>query len=114
MSVTNGHERVRKSFPVFDCDAHINDPDAIWQDYVEPKYRELVRQSYWKDGQQTYLNGRTPTIGGAHYDFPGYNPICLAGPQMTKKIARKLQQIGLTAEQKKYVEHPGATIRRRA
>src|SRR5256712_1621661 len=27
---------------------------------------------------------------------------------MTKKIARKLQQIGLTPEQKKYVEHPGA------
>src|SRR5262249_40599695 len=48
------------------------------------------------------------TIGGAGYDFPGYNPICIAGPQMSKRIARKLQQIGLTAEQKKYVEHPGA------
>jgi len=108
MSVTNGHERVTKTFPVFDCDAHINDPDAIWTDYVEPEYRELVRRSYWKDAHQTYLNGRTPTIGGAAYDFPGYNPICIAGPQMSKKIARKLQQIGLTPEQKKYVEHPGA------
>jgi uncharacterized protein len=100
--------RVTKTFPVFDCDAHINDPNAIWRDYVDPKYRELVRQSYWKDEQQAILNGRTPVIGGDGYDFPGYNPICLAGPQMTKKIARKLQQIGLTAEQKKYVEHPGA------
>jgi len=107
MAVTNG-ERVTKTFPVFDCDAHINDPDAIWTDYVEPQYRELVRRSYWKDEHQAVLNGRTPVIGGAAYDFPGYNPICLAGPQMTKKIARKLQQIGLTPEQKKYVEHPGA------
>src|SRR2546429_8615019 len=108
MSVTNGQQRVTKTFPVFDCDAHINDPDEIWTEYVEPEYRELVRRSYWKDEHQTYLNGRTPTIGGAAYDFPGYNPICIAGPQMSKKIARKLQQIGLTPEQKKYVEHPGA------
>src|SRR5438093_632279 len=108
MSVTNGQQRVTKTFPVFDCDAHINDPDEIWTEYVEPEYREVVRRSYWKDAHQAVLNGRTPVIGGAAYDFPGYNPICLAGPQMTKKIARKLQQIGLTSEQKKYVEHPGA------
>lgn len=108
MSDRNGHERVTKAFPVFDCDAHINDPNEIWRDYVEPEYRELVRQTYWKDERQAVLNGRTPVIGGDAYDFPGYNPICLAGPQMTKKVARKLQQIGLTAEQKKYVEHPGA------
>ncbi len=108
MPEKNDQTRVRKSFPVFDCDAHINDPDAIWKDYVEPEYRDAVRQAYWKDGTQTILNGRTPVIGGASSDFPGYNPICLAGPQMSKKIARKLQQIGLTPEQKKYVEHPGA------
>jgi predicted TIM-barrel fold metal-dependent hydrolase len=108
MSGDNGQQRLTKSFPVFDCDAHINDPNEIWSEYVEPAYRELVRQSYWKDEHQAILNGRTPVIGGAGYDFPGYNPICLAGPQMTKKIARRLQQIGLTPEQKRYVEHPGA------
>src|SRR5881628_43357 len=108
MSGTNAQQRVTKSFAVFDCDAHVNDPDEIWSRYVEPEYRELVRRSYWKDEHQAVLNGRTPVIGGAAYDFPGHNPICLAGPQMTKKIARKLQQIGLTPEQKKYVEHPGA------
>jgi len=104
----DGHGRVGKTFPVFDCDAHINDPNEIWSRYVEPAYRDLVRQSYWKDEHQAVLNGRTPTIGGGSDDFPGYNPICLAGPQMTKKIARKLQQIGLTPEQKRYVEHQGA------
>jgi predicted TIM-barrel fold metal-dependent hydrolase len=106
--VTDAGTRLRKTFPVFDCDAHINDPDAIWRDYVEPAYREVVRRSYWKDEHETVLNGRTNVIGGAAYDFPGYNPICLAGPQMSKQIARKLQQIGLTAEQKRYVEHRGA------
>src|SRR5262249_2024880 len=108
MSDTNGERRLTKTFPVFDCDAHINDPNEIWSRYVEPEYRDLVRRSYWKDERQAVLNGRSPVIGGAAYDFPGYNPICIAGPQMSKKIARKLQQIGLTAEQKKYVEHPGA------
>ncbi len=108
MSKTDGEARLTKSFPVFDCDAHINDPNEIWSQYVEPKYRELVRQTYWKDEHQAILNGRTPVIGGGAYDFPGYNPICIAGPQMSKQIARRLQQIGLTAEQKRYVEHRGA------
>ena len=91
MSGTNGESgaprsRTTKRFSVFDCDAHINDPDEIWSRYVAPEYRELVRRSYWKDAHQAILNGRTPVIGGAGYDFPGYNPICLAGPQMTKQI----------------------------
>jgi uncharacterized protein len=99
---------MRKTFPVFDCDAHINDPLEIWTQYVEPAYRELVRRSYWKDDKQTILNGRTVVIGGASYDFPGYNPICIAGPGMNKKIMRKLQQTPLTPEQKQYLEHRGA------
>jgi uncharacterized protein len=104
----NGHERVTKTFPVFDCDAHINDPDTIWTEYVEPAYRDLVRQSYWKDDRQAVLNGRSVAIGGGAYDFPGYNPICIAGPQMNKKIMRCLQQSPLTGEQRRYVEHRGA------
>ena len=88
----NGHERVTKTFPVFDCDAHINDPDTIWTEYLDPAHREIVRQAYWKDDRQAVLNGRTITIGGGAYDFPGYNPICIAGPQMNKKVMRRLQQ----------------------
>ena len=91
-------DRLTKSFPVFDCDAHINDPDADLERLRRPEYREdLVRQTYWKDDDQAILNGRTPVIGGGAYDFPGYNPICIAGPQMNKKIMRKLQQIGAHA-----------------
>ena len=61
-SVTNG--RLTKSFSVFDCDAHVNDPLEIWRDYVDPQYRELVRQSYWRDDEQAIVNGRTVVIGG--------------------------------------------------
>ena len=97
-----------KNFPVFDCDAHINDPFEIWTDYVEPEYKDAVRDTYWKDETHTVLNGRTETVGGANSDFPIYNPICIAGPQMNKKIMRKLQQMPLTPEQLDYVEHKGA------
>ena len=99
---------LKKDFAVFDCDAHINDPAPIWQDYVEPEYREAVRRSYWQDANQTILNGRTVVIGGQSHEFPTYNPICIAGPGMNKKIMRRLQQMGLDAAQKKYVEHQGA------
>src|SRR5262249_21635255 len=108
MGGTNGEGRLTKSFPVFDCDAHINDPDDIWTKYVDRRYADLVRQAYWKDGHQTVLNGRTSVIGGAGYAFPAYKPICGAGPQMNKKILRKLQQVPLAPEEKKYVEHQGA------
>jgi predicted TIM-barrel fold metal-dependent hydrolase len=102
--------RLRKEFAVFDCDAHVNDPFEIWSDYVEPEHRELVRQAYWKDERQTLLHGIHPVIGGANYNFaPMYNPICIAGPQMNKKILRKLlTMLPLSAEQRAYLEHQGA------
>ncbi len=94
---------MRKTYPVFDCDAHINDPYEIWTKYVEPEYRELVKRSYWQDEKQAILNGRTVCIGGASYNFPGYNPICIAGPGMNKKIMRKLQQTPDEAERQRLV-----------
>ena len=33
-------------------------------------------------------------MGGGNGQFRGYNPICIAGPQMNKKIMRKLQHAG--------------------
>jgi len=99
---------MRKDFAVFDCDAHINDPRQIWSEYLEPEYREAVKHAYWQEDNQTILNGRTLVIGGQAHDFPAYNPICIAGPGMNKKVMRKLQQMGLSAEQKHYLEHRGA------
>ena len=100
-------ERLTKSFSVFDCDAHINDPMGIW-DYVPESQKELVRNTYWRGDAEAWLNGTTPVMGGGNAHFPGYNPICIAGPQMNKKIMRKLNSMPLTAEQKAYLHHDGA------
>ncbi len=100
--------RLRKSFPVFDCDAHINDPKQIW-DYVPESKKELVRNTYWRDETTGWLNGDTPVLGGGNDQFGGgYNPICIAGPQMNKKIMRKLNSMALSDEQRAYVHHDGA------
>ena len=40
-------DKFTKSFPVFDCDAHINDPEQIW-DYVPESKKQLVRDTYWR------------------------------------------------------------------
>jgi len=106
--------RVTKTFPVFDCDAHINDPTEIWTTYVAPEYRDLVRTAYWKDDQQAMLNGRTPTIGGGGYEFPSYNPICIAGPQMNKQVMRKLQQTPSPPSRSATSSIPARTIPRPA
>jgi predicted TIM-barrel fold metal-dependent hydrolase len=101
---------VTKSFPVFDCDAHIHDPAGIWE-YVPEASRELARQSYWIDKSGTWLNGKLiGSQGGRRREgTPGmYNPITIAGPQMNKKIMRRLQVLRLTDEQRDYVDHKGA------
>jgi uncharacterized protein len=100
--------RLTKSFPVFDCDAHINDPKQIW-DYVPASKKELVRNTYWRDETTGWLNGDTAVLGGGNDQFGGgYNPICIAGPQMNKKIMRKLNAMVLSDEQRAYVHHDGA------
>ena len=101
--------RLTKSFSVFDCDAHINDPERIW-DYVPESKKELVRNTYWRGDAEAWLNGDTPVMGGGNGHFaPSYNPICIAGPQMNKKIMRKLlSMVPLTDGQRAYVRHEGA------
>lgn len=104
-------ERIGKAFAVFDCDAHINDPVAIW-DHVPASERELVRATYWRDEEQAWLNGATRVNGGgtAGYARSGmFNPICIGGPQMRKEIIRRLIQLTpLDEVQREYLEHRGA------
>ena len=106
-------ECLRKSFPVFDCDAHVNDPLEIWTKYVSPADREAVRSFYWQDEKQTILNGRTLVMSGAsHYFRPLFNPIHIAGPQMSKPIIRRLLfdilAGRLSEEQVREIEFKGA------
>jgi predicted TIM-barrel fold metal-dependent hydrolase len=105
-------ERAVKSFAVFDCDAHINDPLRIW-DYVPASERELVRATYWRDDSQAWLNGDVRVNGGGTRGYAAagmFNPICIAGPQMSKKIIRRLlSMVPLDEAQCDYLEHKGAS-----
>ena len=50
-----------KSFPVVDCDGHIFEPAEVWSEYVDPRHREVVRNSLWREdhpgGWEGWLNG---------------------------------------------------------
>jgi predicted TIM-barrel fold metal-dependent hydrolase len=50
-----------KSFPVFDCDGHVFEPQELWTEYVEPEFRDAVRGGLWRQdvegGWDGYLNG---------------------------------------------------------
>ena len=37
-------DRITKSWAVFDCDAHVNDPLEIWERYVPASKQDLVRK----------------------------------------------------------------------
>ena len=101
--------RMTKDFPVFDCDAHVNDPLDIWDRYVPESQKDLVRDTYWCSAGGALLNGTTVVGGGQAVGGGMYNPICIAGPQMNKKIMRKLiSMTPLTAEQVTYLHHDGA------
>ena len=101
----------KKSFSVFDCDAHINDPVVIWKDYVEPEYREAVKDSYYVDERHGLLNGKQAVWGGQSFaSGTSYNPICIAGPGINKKLLRRLQHMELTPEMRDYLEHKGAYL----
>lgn len=102
-------DRVTKDFPVFDCDAHVNDPLQIWE-YVPDADRELVRSTYWRDDSTGWLNGSRRVMGGGMAEWtPMYNPMIIAGPQMNKKIMRRLLgMVPLADEQREYLAHQGA------
>ncbi len=100
---------LRKSYPVFDCDAHVNDPLDIWDKYVEPEYRELVKQAYWRDERQALINGHIKVTGGSDAEFGwNWNPITISGPGLNKKLLRRLRDVPMTPEQRRYLRHEGA------
>lgn len=99
----------RKSFPVFDCDAHVNDPIEIWDTYVGAEHRELVKQGYWRDERQAILNGRTRVTGGADAEFEGgWNPLAVGGPGVNIELLGRLLGTPLTPDQRRSLHHQGA------
>ena len=58
---------------VWDADAHICEPPAVWEHYAEPKFRELVIQAHRRsDGSETLLAGGIDTNTNAA-------PACIPG-----------------------------------
>jgi uncharacterized protein len=100
---------ISKDFAVFDCDAHVNDPLEIWDRYVPASKKDLVRETYWRNDREGWLNGKLPVVAGGNGEFaPMYNPIAIAGPQMSKRIMRKLlAMFPLSDEQRDYLDHRG-------
>ncbi|HZS83539.1 MAG TPA: amidohydrolase family protein [Stellaceae bacterium] len=51
---------MRKDFPVFDCDSHVVEPPAIWEEYVPAKQRAWVKTQFCfhTDGDLLFINGR--------------------------------------------------------
>ena len=51
---------IRKDFPVFDCDSHVVEPPAIWDEYVPTKSRSWIKTQFCfhTDSDLLYINGR--------------------------------------------------------
>ena len=50
----------RKDFPVFDCDSHVVEPPAIWDEYVPTRSRAWVKTQFCfhTDSDLLFINGR--------------------------------------------------------
>ncbi len=113
-------EQMTKSFPVFDCDAHINDYLTPWEKYYTDEERELAKEAYWNHGDHILLNGSVIQPGRSKdrwFIMPNFKSarggprmsfIDFQGPGMTKKTLRKLNEMDLTAEQLGEIAHRGS------
>jgi hypothetical protein len=87
-----------KSFPTFDCDAHVTEPPWLWErakDSLTKDELEALKNSIWFDSEsrQLIVNGvagagiGSQRIGGT----PGQvNVLSLAGPGLKHDIQRAL------------------------
>jgi len=110
-----GTPTTTKSYPVFDCDAHINDPAQIW-DRLSKKEQEIVGPWYWLEGSPmntygTRLKPMYSKFSGPQINDPGRVKLVeIAGPGVDRATIRKLREMSpLTPEQARYVNRPGAS-----
>lgn len=111
-----------KSFPTFDCDAHVAEPPWIWsraKEWLAPDEYEALKSSIWYDPEtrQLIVNGRSNAGIGAQRvgGTPGMvNLLSLAGPGLKHDIQRAINvrnlspATALSAEQAEYLDHSGA------
>lgn len=120
-----------KTYPTFDCDAHIADYVEDWSRHLSKSERELVKDHYWVEDDAWYMEGQLvgdyqPQRGaksrwykgpssrisgatqGATSGFSKPNLLHLSGPGMSKEIMYKLYNMELTDEQVEQVAHRGS------
>jgi predicted TIM-barrel fold metal-dependent hydrolase len=104
---------VRKSFPVFDCDAHVVEMPHLFRNYVSDRERDLLRDYYFQDeemGSQGILNGKRNMWATPGYQMAGAAG-SIRGPGFDKGVQRALQRrmasMALTAEQMEFMDHKG-------
>ena len=62
----------RKDFPVFDCDSHVVEPPAIWDEHVPAKSRAWVKSQFCfhTDSDLLFINGRVVPAARERYPRP--------------------------------------------
>ncbi|HEY2485418.1 MAG TPA: amidohydrolase family protein [Candidatus Binataceae bacterium] len=111
-----------KTFPTFDCDAHVAEPPWLWdraKEWLTHDEYEALKRSIWFDpeSKQLVVNGVANSGLGSQriHGAPGMvNVLSLAGPGLKHDIQRAINvrnlnpKTALTAEQADYIDHKGA------
>ena len=111
-----------KTFPTFDCDAHVAEPPWLWdraKEWLTHDEYEALKRSIWfdPDSKQLVVNGVANSGLGSQriHGAPGMvNVLSLAGPGLKHDIQRAINvrnlnpKTALTAEQADYIDHKGA------
>ena len=111
-----------KTFPTFDCDAHVAEPPWLWdraKDWLTHDEYEALKRSIWFDAEskQLVVNGVANSGLGSQriHGSPGMvNVLSLAGPGLKHDIQRAINvrnldpKTALTADQADYLDHKGA------
>ena len=92
----------KKSFPVFDCDSHVVEPPAVWEEYVPAKVRAWVKTQFCfhTDGDLLLINGRAvpaarersnaAEVGWARWDKKEVGRLTPGTPEWQQKFGRLL------------------------
>ena len=115
-------EPMTKSFPTFDCDAHVTEPPWLWErakEWLTLDEYEALKTSAWYDAEtkQLLINGfaglgiGSQRVGGTP---GGLHVLSLAGPGVKHDIQRALnvrnldRRTAITKEQADYLDHKGS------
>lgn len=91
-----------KNFPVFDCDSHVVEPPAIWDEYVPAKDRAWVKSQFCfhTDSDLLFINGRVvpagrersnaAEVGWARWDKKEVGKLTPGTPEWNHKFGRLL------------------------